>query len=320
MKDIESRIHETDQDSGYFIVADKVWGKKDKFVNYYMVQSFANDDWFLVDGGLKWSSSNIIEMAADLFGAGHLPKGIFLTHGHFDHSGSLPELLHHWDVPVYAHELELPYLTNQSAYPPADPEVGGGIMSALSFMFPQGPINISSNVRKLPGDGSIPGFSEWRYINTPGHSPGHVSLFREHDSVLLAGDAFLTTKAESAYHAFTYKESVSGPPKYFTYDWGLAKESVEKLCALSPSVAATGHGNPITSPQLAFELNNLLNNFDVIAVPEFGRYVNEPAIVNKFGLASCPQRTGLMPIIKKVVAYSSLLLSACVIAYRWKRS
>ena len=51
-------------------------------------------------------------------------------------------------------------------------------------------------IHKLPDDNSIPGFPEWKYIHTPGHTPGHVSLFREKDKVLIAGDAFVTTKSD----------------------------------------------------------------------------------------------------------------------------
>jgi hypothetical protein len=31
------------------------------------------------------------------------------THGHFDHVGAREKLAEKWDVPIYAHELEVPY-------------------------------------------------------------------------------------------------------------------------------------------------------------------------------------------------------------------
>ena len=36
-----------------------------------------------------------------------------MTHGHFDHVGSLEKLANEWHVPVYAHYLEVPYLNWQ---------------------------------------------------------------------------------------------------------------------------------------------------------------------------------------------------------------
>lgn len=86
----------------YFQVAQGVWGMKLFFVNVYMIanrKSFSNG-WVLVDTGPKGSAKRIINMAEAVFGKGTQPKAIILTHGHSDHSGSVKELLKHWDVPV----------------------------------------------------------------------------------------------------------------------------------------------------------------------------------------------------------------------------
>ena len=64
------------------------------------------------------------------------PEAIVLTHGHADHSGSAAELSDSWDVPVYAHRLELPFFTGLSAYPPPDPTVGGPFALLSRFMPP----------------------------------------------------------------------------------------------------------------------------------------------------------------------------------------
>lgn len=300
--------------SNAFEVAEGVWGGKELFVNFYMIQHEASRSWVLVDAGLRWSASCIKEMAAELFGQDSKPSAIILTHGHFDHVGALETLIKEWDVPVYAHEMELPYLTGQSSYPPPDASVGGGMMTEMSFMYPKGPIDISDHIQKLPANGSIPGLPEWKYIETPGHSPGHISLFRESDRVLIAGDAFVTTKAESAFYALTAKEHLSGPPKYFTCDWASAKFSVYKLVELKPEIVATGHGKPMHGETMRKDLESLAVHFDELAQPQRGRYVNEPAVTNAYGLASYPAPLERVPNTV-LVGLSALAITAAVFTY-----
>lgn len=305
--------------SNSFTVARGVWGRKDTFVNYYMIEDDTSGSWALVDAGLKWSAPTIRNMAKEIFGAGSRPAAIILTHGHFDHVGSLLTLAKEWDVPVYAHPLEMPFLTGKASYPPPDPSVGGGMMASLSFLYPKGPIDVSEYLHKLPNDNTIPGFPEWKYIHTPGHSPGHISLFREKDKVLIAGDAFVTTKAESAVYALTHMSHLSGPPKYFTCNWASAKLSVIKLAALDPEVIATGHGKPMQGEEMRLELNNLSRHFDQLAVPAQGRYVNEPAITTERGVLYVPPATETIPVLVKTLGVSLALLSIGWLTYQQVR-
>lgn len=244
--------------------------------------------WVLVDAGIGGFAQRIARAAERRFGAGARPAAIVLTHGHFDHVGSLRELADRWDVPVYAHDLELPYLTGRSAYPPPDPTVGGGAMARLSPLYPRGPFDFGARVRSLPADGAVPGAPGWHWIDTPGHSPGHVSLFRAHDRVLVAGDAFVTTKQESALSAITQRPELHGPPTYFTPDWLRARESVERLAALRPALAVTGHGVPMRGAELTEGLERLAAEFEALAIPRRGRYVDTPAIADASGVVSIP--------------------------------
>ncbi len=296
------------------IIAKGVWGMKHLFVNFYMVQQTHGDKWFLVDAGLKWSASKIKKMAATLFGEESKPACIVLTHGHFDHVGSVAELARFWDVPVYAHVKELPFLTGKAHYPPADPTVGGGLMASMSFTYPLGPIDIRDYATVLPEEGAVPGFDEWQYIHTPGHSPGHISLFRSTDRVLIAGDAFVTTKAESALSILMQTKKICRPPAYLTTNWFAAKESVGILADLEPSAAATGHGMPMYGKELLTQLRQLNENFVDEAVPVNGRYVNEPAISDTNGLVYVPPAIKDNHLIIKVAAFTAALVAAFFIS------
>lgn len=244
--------------------------------------------WVLIDAGLPGSAKWILAAAEERFGPWAYPAAIVLTHGHFDHVGALGTLLKKWDVPVYAHRLELPYLTGRSAYPPPDPTVGGGAMAELSRFYPRGPYNFGDRVQPLPADGSVPGMPGWRWIHTPGHTPGHVSLYRDSDRTLIAGDAFVTTKQESAIAALMQRPEVHGPPAYFTPDWVSARRSVEELAALEPWRVATGHGPPLEGEEMLEGLRRLARDFDRIAMPRRGRYVREPAIADERGVVALP--------------------------------
>lgn len=245
-----------------------------QIVNIMLVGNPTSGDFVLVDAGMPGSSEEIISVVEERFGEGRKPKAIILTHGHFDHVGAIIELVEKWKVPVYAHELEIPFLTGQMSYPEPDATVEGGMVAKMSPLFPNEPIDLGSHVKPLPTDGSVPFLTGFKWIHTPGHSPGHVSFFRDSDRALIVGDAFVTVKQEYLYKVLTQELEISGPPRYLTTDWKAAKESVMKLKDLNSAVAVTGHGLPLTGELLTESLDKLVREFDTIAVPDYGKYVD----------------------------------------------
>lgn len=298
---IPHRAEPFQADDSLIHVASDVAGQTIVMVNVYFVGEPGSGEWVLVDAGLPMAAGRIRAAAERRFGAGARPKAIILTHGHFDHVGALRTLAEEWDVPIYAHELELPYLTGQSDYPPPDPGVGGGLMASTSFLYPRGAYDFRPRVQVLPSDGTVPHMPGWRWIHTPGHSPGHVSFFREADRLLIAGDAFTTQKQESFFGVMTQHQRVHGPPMYFTIDWDAAKQSVQALAQLQPSVGATGHGIPMSGDQLNIQLTALALHFEELGMPSDGRYVREPVEADRFGVRYTPPPT-IGSIVPKVVA------------------
>ena len=247
-----------------------------------------SSQWILIDTGLPGYADAIRRAAESRFGSGTRPSAIVLTHGHFDHVGSLTELLKFWDVPVFAHRLELPYLTGRSSYPPPDPLVGRGSMSLLSRLYPRGPIDISGRVEALPSDGDVPDAADWRWIHTPGHTPGHVSLFRDDDRCLVSGDAVVTTKQESLNAVLTQRCELHGPPAYFTQDWSSARDSVRQLAALAPETLVAGHGQPMRGETMRTRLRTLAEHFDEWERPRYGRYAAQAAVADDSGTVILP--------------------------------
>ena len=253
------------------------------FVNVFALGE-PGGPWVLVDAGLNGSAGLIRRSVEGRFGAGARPEAILLTHGHFDHVGSVRNLADGWDVPVYAHPLEAPYLDGRSDYPPRDPTMGGA-MAQMSRIMPDHGYDFGDRLRTLPADGGIPGLQGWRWLHTPGHTLGHVSLFREADAALLAGAAFATMDLDSWSAYLTRRREFSRPSPPFTLDWGTTHESIEKLADLGPRLVAAGHGLPIAGDDVAAELRRFAGRF---SPPRRGRYVGSPPRADEEGVEDLP--------------------------------
>lgn len=278
------------------------------FVNVYFLGR-SGGPWLLVDTGLPGSARQIFAAAEARFGAGSRPEAIVLTHGHFDHAGSAMQLAERWDVPIYAHRLELPYLTGRSSYPPPDPTIGGAIAFLSRFM-PSSAYDFGARVRPLQ-EKHLPGLRDWEWMETPGHSPGHISLFRSSDRVLLAGDAFASMDMDSWPGLITARRTLARAGAPFNSDWGATKSSVQKLADLKPDVVGCGHGTPFSSGPIALRLARFAARFEP---PRRGRYVRQPARTDDEGVVSLP-RAPLDPV--PFLTAASLVLGGVALGAGW---
>jgi glyoxylase-like metal-dependent hydrolase (beta-lactamase superfamily II) len=213
------------------------------YVNAYFLEG-ADGQQVLVDSGLGLTATHLKEMLPAR------PKALVLTHGHCDHAGAAKSLAYAWGVPVYAHVLELAYLSGRAIYPAEDLSAGGPA-ALFSCFFRNRSVNLGDYVRPLPADGTIPHLPDWRWVHTPGHTPGHISLFREWDRTLISGDALLTTDVGSWVSQLTQRQEMAGPPSSSTFDWPSAVHSIHVLAGLEPLLIAAGHGRPMSGPKVA---------------------------------------------------------------------
>ena len=243
-------------------IAEGIRGLRLGFVNVFGLQH-ANRTWTLIDAGIPYSAGYIRRWAEENYGTP--PSSIVLTHGHFDHVSAAPDLAELWNIPVYAHADEAPYLTGQSEYPPPNTGAGGGLMSLLSPIYPRGPVDLSDHLNLYPEretiteSAALPG---WQIIHTPGHTAGHVSFFRPADQTLIVGDAFCTTKPESFFDAaLAQPPELHGPPAYFTSDFKAAAQSIRRLAMLQPRIIVPGHGKPLAGLEVGRKLSQLAIEF-----------------------------------------------------------
>jgi hydroxyacylglutathione hydrolase len=179
----------------------------------------------LVDTGIKQSAGKITEMLK-----GRTISAIALTHAHGDHAGSMKQLASQWGVPVWCGTAD-----REAA------ETGRLVLSRLVDQPGLSTIaNATSGFEAAPvarvlaeSDTLAAGFT---VLDTPGHSPGHVSFWRETDRTLICGDVFFNM------HLLTTMPGLREPPRLFTPDPARNRESERRLAALEPRVAGFGHG------------------------------------------------------------------------------
>lgn len=162
---------------------------------------------------------------------------IVITHGDLDHIGGLAELGHALRVPIHCHPLEAATLKSPLSRTfrhgrlrhVIDPLIHG-LMQTPRYAFPGMAPNTLVEDGELIGDGL-------RVVHTPGHTPGHISLFQEDSGVLFAGDALLCRHGR-----------IWGPAGPFTPDMKGAMLSIQKLARRYGNrirILASGHSQPL---------------------------------------------------------------------------
>lgn len=156
---------------------------------------FDGDGWVLVDTGMPGTAPAIRKLAGQA-GVGALPlKTILLTHQDIDHIGGLPDFQANEAPTVYAHPDDAGAINGTQPMLKMTPERLEGFLAQMpepvraqfeqTYLRPSRP-----NVDRLYADGeTLPIAGGLTVIHTPGHTPGHVSLYHQPSKTLIAGDA-----------------------------------------------------------------------------------------------------------------------------------
>jgi len=153
------------------------------------------------------------------------------THAHPDHVGATHAVASKLGVPVWAHALDRPAVEDTALIAARQPDALINTVFAKVMLGPGHPV-----ARELAEGDDVAGFT---VLHTPGHSAGHIALWRERDRVLILGDVLNNQNPLTGF-----PRGLRLPFGFFTPDPERNRESAKRLGELEPEVVLFGHGRP----------------------------------------------------------------------------
>lgn len=193
-------------------------------INAYLIGSI------LVDAGIRASAPGLLRALAGLPLTAHV-----LTHAHPDHQGASAAICATRGIPLWCGAAEREAAESgrvTDAY--HNPTAPMARFQQRFWAGPGWPV-----ARVLQEGDTVEGFI---VIETPGHAPGHLALWRERDRVLIAGDVLVNM------NLLTTARGLREPPTGFTLDRRQNRRSIQRLAALRPNVICFGHGPVLRNP------------------------------------------------------------------------
>ena len=196
-------------------------------------------DAVLVDTGTRWDRRAVIGGLRRAMPGGFRLHSILLTHAHCDHAGNAAYLAERYDAKLICHAAERPFIATRRTYVPH----GVRALSPSGFLFGAGELVFPVKRRApdllirdaQPIDSPI---GPLRALETPGHTPGHVSYYHEAEGWLFSGDALINVVP------WIRKVGLSLPVPIFTENMEEAAQSAWKIADLGPKALFAGHGRP----------------------------------------------------------------------------
>jgi glyoxylase-like metal-dependent hydrolase (beta-lactamase superfamily II) len=193
-------------------------------------------DFSLVDSGTHWDRRAILAAIEALGLDPARCRQVLLTHAHPDHAGNAAFFAARFGAKLHLHAAERRFLATRRTYMRRLVGVQSVTFALGEVVWPVRRRRVDVTLRD--GQTVVTPAGNWRVVATPGHTPGHVSYFREDDGILLSGDALLTVIP------FRLVDGLALPPPIFNWDTAQAHRSVIRLAALAPRLLLPGHGRP----------------------------------------------------------------------------
>jgi len=212
-----------------------------KWLNSYIVKG--GDRFLVIDAGFhREECLKIMEDSLQKLGVDLNRTDIFITHLHVDHMG-LADMLARENCKVYFNEPETRMMNSQEKNWDSywqeliDLYVANGFPPDSAWVSMKShPAHKYGLKRKLnftivkDGDAIDIGNFHFRCVSTPGHSPGHTSLYEANHKILVAGDHILFDITPNIAHWIEMEDAL-----------GEYLASLEKVNALDVQLVLTGH-------------------------------------------------------------------------------
>jgi glyoxylase-like metal-dependent hydrolase (beta-lactamase superfamily II) len=194
----------------------------------------------LVDAGTRHARGRILRQVRERKLVAHA-----LTHAHPDHQGASHAVCEALGLPLWCSEPDAPAMETEGLIMARMPP--HWLSRAVGPRWAGPPHRVDRRLRE--GD-EVGGF---RVIETPGHTIGHVSFWREHDRVLVVGDVLANMSI------WTGLPMLREPERIFSLDPALNRRSAARLAELEPRLVCFGHGPPLRDPA---KLRRFVARFD----------------------------------------------------------
>ena len=153
------------------------------------------------------------------------------THAHPDHVGATHAVASKLGIPVWAHAADRAAIEDIDQIGLRQPDALINKVFAKVMLGPSHPV-----ARELVEGDEVAGFT---VLHTPGHSVGHIALWRERDGVLILGDVL-----NNQHPILGFPRGLRLPLDVFTPDPATNRASAKRLGELGAKTVLFGHGRP----------------------------------------------------------------------------
>lgn len=197
--------------------------------SYILVET---DGLTIIDTGLPYSEKTILKYISSKGWSARDIKRILITHADLDHYGCLAALQKESGARTYASRDETKAIAEGQSSRPLDRKGNNTLQRLLIAFFSRIMKATPFQVDEILAEGqTLSVLGGLQVVETPGHSPNHISFFAPSVGVLFCGDSMRSDD-----------KGLQTSRSRNNWDQDRAKASVRKQAGLGAQIVCPGHG------------------------------------------------------------------------------